>query len=136
MPPHSFMPYVGGFASSAVTAVARGSLTAPEAASIAVARGNQIELLQTSPDGLVSVLRFPLHATIANLAAIRLPVFSGFSCSRCHRFPLFFFDSQGERMDSLLVTTDTNHFALLQYNPETKEVLTRVTGDASVCRNE
>ena len=39
-------------------------------------------------------------------------------------------------MDSLLVTTDTNHFALLQYNPETKEVLTRVTGDASVCRNE
>ncbi len=83
----------------------------------------------------MSVLRFPLHATIANLAAIRLPVFSGFSCSLRHHFQIFF-DSQGERMDSLLVTTDTNHFALLQYNPETKEVLTRVTGDASVCRNE
>ncbi|XP_057415588.1 DNA damage-binding protein 1a [Lotus japonicus] len=87
-----------------------GNFTGPQDLNLIVAKCTRIEIHLLSPQGLQPMLDVPIYGRIATLELFR---------------------PHGETQDYLFVATERYKFCVLQWDPETSELVTRAMGDVS-----
>ncbi|GAB2241606.1 hypothetical protein Droror1_Dr00018381 [Drosera rotundifolia] len=87
-----------------------GNFTSPQELNLIIAKCTRIEIHMLTPQGLQPMLDVPLYGRIATLELFR---------------------PHGEVQDFLFIATERYKFCVLQWDPETSELVTRAMGDVS-----
>ncbi|KAJ1405368.1 WD40/YVTN repeat-like-containing domain superfamily [Sesbania bispinosa] len=87
-----------------------GNFTGPQDLNLIIAKCTRIEIHLLSPQGLQPLLDVPIYGRIATLELFR---------------------PHGEAQDYLFIATERYKFCVLQWDPETSELVTRAMGDVS-----
>ncbi|XVE48501.1 hypothetical protein DITRI_Ditri01bG0006900 [Diplodiscus trichospermus] len=87
-----------------------GNFTSPQELNLIIAKCTRIEIHLLTPQGLQPMLDVPIYGRIATLELFR---------------------PHGEAQDFLFIATERYKFCVLQWDPETSELITRAMGDVS-----
>lgn len=87
-----------------------GNFTSPQELNLIIAKCTRIEIHLLTPQGLQAMLDVPIYGRIATLELFR---------------------PYGEAQDFLFIATERYKFCVLQWDPETSELITRAMGDVS-----
>ncbi|CAL0325072.1 unnamed protein product [Lupinus luteus] len=87
-----------------------GNFTSPHDLNLILAKCTRIEIHLLSPHGLQAMLDVPIYGRIATLELFR---------------------PYGEAQDYLFIATERYKFCVLQWDPDTSELITRAMGDVS-----
>ncbi|KAL8139852.1 hypothetical protein V2J09_005873 [Rumex salicifolius] len=87
-----------------------GNFTSPQELNLIIAKCTRIEIHLLTPQGIQPMLDVPIYGRIATLELYR---------------------PHGEAQDFLFIATERYKFCVLQWDPETSELVTRAMGDVS-----
>ncbi|XP_031500678.1 DNA damage-binding protein 1 [Nymphaea colorata] len=87
-----------------------GNFTSPQELNLIIAKCTRVEIHLLTPQGLQPMLDVPIYGRIATLEL---------------------FHPHGEVQDLLFIATERYKFCVLQWDPETSELITRAMGDVS-----
>lgn len=101
---------VSGSRSSGVVSVARGHFTSPDSLSLVVAFTSHLQICNITSQGVVPIAQVPVYGRIAAMQLFALP---------------------GVATDCLFISTESNNFCVLSFDPVTQKIETRAAGDTS-----